>query len=66
MRRTTLGAIILVLASSVLASQGCYRRVVRTKGFGTATTPVYESNTSVPKSTRQSNTAHSRKGAYDY
>jgi hypothetical protein len=66
MRRATRGAIILLAGASLLATQGCYRRVVRTSGFGASTTPVYEGNTKVPKGTKNSNTALSRPAKYDY
>jgi len=65
-RRATRALVLLLAGGSLVASAGCYKRVVRSKGFGANTTQVYDANVSVPKSTKQSNTAHKRKAKWDY
>lgn len=64
-RRTARTAILLLAIGSLVAASGCYKRVVRSKGFGASEAQVYE-GTNIPKSTKKSNTAHNRKADWNY
>jgi len=70
MRHRTIRTLPILAATGLLAgslaSTGCYKRVVRSKGFGASTTQVYDANMTVPKSTKKSDTAHKRKAKWDY
>jgi len=52
------------VVGAALASSGCYKRVVRSKGFGATTTQVYEESSSPP--TKSGKTALDRKPKYAY